>query len=115
MDYWRGFVTALLMVELLAFGYLAFAALAVERMIADFGELDGLSRPTAFVVVTSGWYPVLAGGALGVAAVFADRRSATGRARVIGLGVVCLVGAVVVAFTWHGLYSPIHALTDAIE
>lgn len=112
MDYWRGFFTALAIVELLGLAYLARAGSAMVTMMAEFGELH---RPAAFVIVTSGWYAVTAGLGLAAAAVLADRKSASGRARVVGLAVVCLVAAVVVAFTWYGLYSPIDALAGAIE
>jgi len=112
VSFWRGFVTAIVVLEWLVLGWLVLAAPAMKAMVADFGEVE---LPWIFEVVTSTGYAIgcLVGlvGAAGIAG-WVPRRPA---ARVAGLVGVAVVGAVVIGVTWYGLYSPIFMLAGNIR
>jgi hypothetical protein len=112
VSFWRGFVTAILVLEWLALGWLVHAAPAMKAMVADFGSVE---LPRIFVVVTSIEYAV--GGLVGLvgAALLAGWLPRKPGARVLALACVAVVAAGVIAFTWYGLYSPIHMLTGKIQ
>jgi hypothetical protein len=112
VSFWRGFVTAILVLEWLALGWLVRAAPMMERMVADFGPVE---LPRIFLVVTSTEYAIGCLVGLVVAASIAGWVPRKPGARVAGLACVAIVGAVLVAVTWYGLYSPIFELSGKIR
>lgn len=112
MSFWRGFVTAILVLEWLALGWLVRAAPAMKAMMADFGSVE---LPRVFVVVTSTEYAIgCLVGLLG-AGLLAGWLPRKPGARVLALTSLAVVAAGVIAFTWYGLYSPIYALAGNIQ
>jgi hypothetical protein len=112
VNFWRGFVTAILLLEWVALGWLVRTAPAMKAMVADFGSM---ALTPSFVVVTSSEYAIgcLAGlvGA-GLLAGWLPRKPGTRVAALVG---VAVVAAGLIAFTWIGLYSPVHALAGRIQ
>ena len=113
MQFWRGFLAAILALELgaLAFVFLR-AAPAFVAMTKDFG---GPALPPAFVLVTSTEYAIGCIAGLAVLAIAADRLARTPQSRTIALAIVATIGAAVLAFTLYGLYAPIFAVAGNIE
>jgi hypothetical protein len=112
VGFWRGFITAILVLEWLSLGWLVRAAPAFEAMVADF---NAVHVPWEFTLVTSSAYAVACLVGLVVAALLADRLPRAARARVLGLAAVAVVGGAVVGFTAYGLYSPIFAVAGSIR
>ena len=112
MSFWRGFVTAILVLEWLVLGWLVRMAPAMKAMVADFGPV---ALPSIFEVVTSTGYAIGCLVGLVAAAVLAGWLPRTPGTRVLGLVGVAIVAAGVIAFTWYGLYSPLFELTGRIR
>jgi hypothetical protein len=112
VSFWRGFVTAILLLEWLALGWLVRAAPEMARMVADFGPVE---LPRIFLAVTSTEYAIGCLVGLVIAASIAGWVPRKPGARVVGLACVAIVGAVLVAVTWYGLYSPIFELSGKIR
>jgi hypothetical protein len=112
MSFWRGFITAILVLEWIALAWLVRAAPVMRAMLADFGDAE---LPWVFSVVTSTTYGVVCLVGVVGAALLADRLPRTAKTRVLGLASVAVAAGAVVAFTWYGLYSPIFALTGKIR
>lgn len=112
VSFWRGFVTAILVLEWLVLGWLLRAAPMMGRLVADFGPVE---LPRLFEVVTSMEYAIACLAGLVVAALLAGWLPRTPGARVVGLAGVAVVGAGLIAFTWYGLYSPLFELTGRIR
>jgi hypothetical protein len=113
VSFWRGFVTAILVIEWLVLGWLVRAAPAMKEMVAEFGA--SVELPRVFVLVTSTGYAIGCLAGLVVAAVIAGWLPRRPGARVAGLASVAGVAAGVIALTWYGLYSPIFMLTGNIR
>lgn len=112
MSFWRGFVTAILVLEWLVLGWLVQAGPAMKEMVADF---ESVELPRIFVLVTSTEYAIGCLLGLVVAAVMAGWLPRKPGARVAGLVGVAVVAAGVIAVTWYGLYSPILMLAGNIR
>lgn len=112
MSFWRGFVTAIVVLEWLVLGWLLRAAPEMERMVEDFGPVE---LPRIFVMVTSTGYAIGSLAGLVVVASLAGWLPRTPGGRVAGLASVAVVGAVMIAVTWYGLYSPIFELSGRIR
>ena len=111
--FWRGFVTAILVLEWLVLGWLVRAGPGMKEMVAGFGA--SVELPRIFVLVTSTEYAIGCLVGLVAAAVMAGWLPRKPGARVAGLVVVAVVAAGVIALTWYGLYSPIFMLAGNIR
>lgn len=112
VGFWRGFITAILVLEWGTLAWLVRAAPTFVAMVADF---DAVHVPWVFSLVTSTAYAVACLVGLVVAALLGDRLPRTASARVLGLAGVAVVGGAVVALTWYGLYSPFLAVAGNIR
>jgi hypothetical protein len=111
MSFWRGFITAILVLEWIVLGWLVHAMPAIEAMVAEFQA----QPPQVFTLVTSPTYAVACFVGLVGAALLADRLPRAAKTRVVGLASVAVLTAGVIALTWYGLYSPIFALAGEIR
>ncbi len=112
MNFWRGFLTAIVLIEWMVLGWFVHSAPTFVAMVADLG-LEHV--PRVFSLVTSGAYAVTCLAGLVAAALFADRLPRGAKARVVGLASVAAVGAGLVALTWCGLYAPIFEISANIR
>jgi hypothetical protein len=113
VSYWRGFISAIVLLEWLALGWLLLAAPEIEAMVAEIGPSAQL--PGIFVVVTSTGYALGCLVGLAAAAVLAGWLPRRPRARVLGLATVAIAMAGMIAVTWYGLYSPIFMLAGNVR
>jgi hypothetical protein len=113
MQFWRGFLAAMLTIELagLALVFVRVVPAFVE-MMADVGEA---ARMPVFVLVTSREYAITSVVGLVVLAVAADRLPPDPRSRLVALGVVAAIAGGVLGFTLYGVYAPIFAIAGNIE
>lgn len=112
VDFWRGFWTAIVGLELVAI------LVTLWRFAPQFTVMvdqTGVVPPPLFAIVTTQAYATLVPATLVVLALAANRLPRTPTGRVVGSGAVAFAGAVALGVTLWGLYSPIFALAGRIQ